>query len=215
MRSFLAHLRRNIVRGALAMIPAMLSFIAIYAIYKYIDKRIGDLLERLFGLSIPGIGIVTVLLILYIVGVIVTNAIGRQTIRFLERLTVRIPLIKTTYQIGKQLSNTLSLPEKQVFKRAVLVEYLKPGIWTIGFVTGSVVDYRHNGGKYLKVFIPTPPNPTSGTMVLVRENQTLDPGWTIEEALKAVLSGGIIGPAEIGRSKNVNATSVISNEEGT
>ncbi len=179
------------------MIPLTLTFIAIYAIYRYIDKRIGDLLERLFGISIPGIGIITVLLILYIIGVIVTNAVGRQTMRFMEHLTSRIPLIRTTYRIGKQLSNTLSLPEKQVFKRAVLVEYLKPGMWTIGFVTGSVIDHRQGGETYLKVFVPTPPNPTSGTMVLVRENQTIDPGWTIEEALQAVVSGGIIGPTEI------------------
>jgi uncharacterized membrane protein len=180
------------------MIPVAISAIAIYAVYKYVDKRIADLLERLFGFSIPGIGVVTVLLILYVVGLVVTNAVGRQTIRFVEHMTNRIPLIRTTYQIGKQLSNTLSLPEKQVFRRAVLVEYLKPGMWTIGFITGSVVDHRHGGETYLKVFVPTPPNPTSGTMVLVREDQTVDPGWTIEEALKAVLSGGIIGPTEIG-----------------
>jgi uncharacterized membrane protein len=92
------------------------------------------------------------------------------------------------------LGVTLSLPERQVFKKAVLVDYLKPGIWTIGFVTGAVVDSRNNNEKFLKVFVPTPPNPMSGTMILVRESNTRDPGWSIEEALNAVLSGGILGP---------------------
>jgi uncharacterized membrane protein len=74
------------------------------------------------------------------------------------------------------------------------VEYLKPGIWTVGFVTGSIVDRSQNNDILLKVYIPTPPIPTSGTMVLVREVQTRNPGWTIEEAMKVVISGGIIGP---------------------
>jgi uncharacterized membrane protein len=84
-----------------------------------------------------------------------------------------------------------------VFKRAVLVDYLKPGIWTIGFVTGKVIDRKNNDEVLLKVFVPTPPNPTSGTMVVVKESETRDPGWTIEEAIRAVVSGGIIGPTEI------------------
>ena len=88
------------------------------------------------------------------------------------------------------------VPEKQVFKRAVLVDFLKPGIFTVGFVTGSVVD-RRNNEKMLKVYIPTPPNPASGTIVIVKESDTRDPGWTIQEAMKVVISGGIIGPDEI------------------
>ncbi len=179
------------------MIPLALSVFAIYLVYNYVDKRVAHLVERAFGFSIPGIGLVTVLLVLYVVGFVATRAVGRQLIQLVDRLTKRIPLIRTTYEVGKQLQNTLSLPEKQLFKRVVLVEYLKPGIWTIGFVTGSVVDHRHGGTTLLKVFIPTPPNPTSGTMVLVREDMTTDPGWTIEEALKAVVSGGIIGPTDM------------------
>jgi uncharacterized membrane protein len=98
---------------------------------------------------------------------------------------------------GKTAYDSLSLPEREVFKRAVRVEYLKPGIWTIGFVTGMIIDTKDPGEKLLKVFVPTPPNPASGTMVVVRESHTRDPGWNIEEALNAVISGGIIGPSEI------------------
>ena len=77
------------------------------------------------------------------------------------------------------------------------MDYLKPGIWTIGFVTGTIIDKQNDNVTLLKVFVPTPPNPTSGTMVVVKESETRDPGWTIEEAIKAVISGGIIGPTEI------------------
>jgi uncharacterized membrane protein len=137
------------------------------------------------------------LVVLYLLGLIVSNVVGRQLFRLVEGIANRIPLVKTTYNVGRQLSSTLSLPERQVFKRAVLVEYLKPGMWTIGFVTGTLIDRSNNDEVLLKVFIPTPPNPISGTMIVVRESQTRDPGWSVEQALKAVISGGVISPAEI------------------
>jgi len=154
-------------------------------------------LYDLIGFKIPGLGILLVAIVLFLVGWLASRMVGRQLFHWLERIMSRIPLINTTYQIGKQLSDTLSLPEKHVFRKVVLVDYLKPGIWTIGFVTGSVIDRKNNNEKLLKVFVPTPPNPTSGTMVVVKESETRDPGWTVEEAMKAVISGGIIGPTEI------------------
>jgi uncharacterized membrane protein len=106
-------------------------------------------------------------------------------------------LNKTTYKVVQQLAGTFSLPEKQVLKKAILVEYLKPGMWAIGFVTGNIADRKNPDEKLLKIFIPTPPNPVSGTMVVAKESQTRDPGWSIDEALKSVLSAGIIGPEEL------------------
>ena len=79
----------------------------------------------------------------------------------------------------------------------MLVAYLKPEIWTIGFVTGKIIERKNNDDMLLKVFVPTPPNPISGAMVVVKESATRDPGWTIEEAIRAVVSGGIIGPSEM------------------
>ena len=155
------------------------------------------MVEKIVGFTFPGLGILLVLATLYVLGVVTTNVIGRQFFGTIERIANRIPLIKTIYQLGSQLAVTLSLPEKQVFKRAVLVEYLKPGIWTIGFVTGTISDRKSNDEALLKVFVPTPPNPTSGTVVAVKESQTRDPGWSVEEALKYVISAGVIGPTEI------------------
>ncbi len=197
MKNMLSHLRTYVFRGIVAMIPIGLTYFVVRLLYVTIDKRVAQLIEKSIGFSLPGLGIILVLLLLYVIGVVASNVVGQQMFKLVERITDRIPIVKSTYQIGKQLSVTLSLPEKQVFKRAVLVDYLKPGIWTIGFVTGSVIDRKNNDEKLLKVFIPTPPNPTSGTMVVVKERETRDPGWSIEEAIRAVISGGIIGPTEI------------------
>ena len=196
MKTLLKHLKTYILRGLLAIIPLALTAFAVNLLYTVIDKRITGVVEKFIGFSFPGLGFILLLVVLYLLGLIVSNVVGRQIFRLVGGIAKRIPLVKTTYNVGRQLSSTLSLPEKQVFKRAVLVEYLKPGMWTIGFVTGTLIDQNSNE-RLLKVFVPMPPNPISGTMIVVRESQTRDPGWTIEEALKAVISGGVISPAEI------------------
>lgn len=196
MKTSISHIKKFVFRGMVALIPLALSFLVIRLLYLGIDQRIMRYLEGFVGLRIPGLGILVLLLALYLVGVIASNMVGRQIFNLIERITQKIPIVNTIYQVGKQLSSTLSLPEKQVFKKAVLVEFLKPGMWTIGFVTGKIWDRQENV-ELLKVYIPTPPNPTSGTIVLVRESQTRDTGWTIEETMKVVISGGIIGPTEI------------------
>ncbi len=197
MKKLVAHIKKYVLRGLFAVVPLFLTYLAVKLLYTTIDQRAVGIVDRFFGFKFPGLGILLVLVALYILGLLASNVVGRRLFGLLGRITNHIPLIKTTYKVGQQLGATLSLPEKQVFKKAVLVEYLKPGMWTIGFVTGEVWDRKNNDEKLLKVYIPTPPNPTSGTMVVVRETQIRDPGWTIDEALKAVLSGGIIGPEEL------------------
>ena len=197
MKGLLYHMKKFVVRGILAIIPLALSIFVIKLLYVNIDKRVVGLLDRTIGFSFPGLGIVLSVAVLYLLGLVASNIAVKKILGLIEDITGRLPFIKTTYQVGKQLADTLSLSERQVFKRAMLVDYLKPGIWTIGFVTGKIIDRKNNDEVLLKVFVPTPPNPTSGTMVVVKESETRDPGWSIEEAIRAVVSGGIIGPSEI------------------
>lgn len=193
MKGLVGHLRVYIIRGVLAVIPIGLSIIAIRLIYLVIDKRIIEALDKVIGYRIPGLGVVLVLIVLYLLGLITSNVLGRRFLGILENVSSRIPIIKIVYQVGKQISTTLSLPEKQVFKKAVLVDFFKPGQRAIGFVTGTLVDQKTRE-PLLKIFIPTVPNPTSGFLVIMKESETVDPGWSVDEAMKTVISGGIIGP---------------------
>jgi uncharacterized membrane protein len=193
---FLSHLRRVIIRGTLALIPIALPAFAVYLLYGFIDKRIVSLVDQTFHIRFPGLGIVLLLVILYLFGLVVSNFIGRRILEGLESLTERIPIINTAYRIGKQLSGTLALPEKQIFRRPILVPYAFPGMWQVGFVTGSVTSEPDND-IYLKIYVPTPPNPTSGFVYFIREADTRDPGWTVEEAMQCILSGGLIGAPTI------------------
>lgn len=190
------HTRIYVFRGLLAVIPLALSYLAIKFFYVMIDQKVVGWLNKFIGFSVPGLGILLVLVLLYILGAVTSNVIGKNIFGLLEQISTRIPIIKTVYNVGKQLSLTLSLPEKQIFKRVVLIEFLKPGYWTIGFVTGSVLD-RTTGERLLKVFIPTTPTPMSGCFVLAKESNIRDSGWSVEDAMRTIISGGIIGPEEI------------------
>ena len=197
MKKLFGHLRTYIFRGFWAVIPLALTILVIRLVYVLIDQRLATLVTRTIGFGVPGLGILLLLMVLYFLGLVASNVVGRKFFSAIERLTDRVPLIKTTYRVGKQLAVSFTLPKREVFKRAVLVSYLKPGMWTIGFVTGTLLDHQQDGKALLKVYIPTPPNPTSGTIVIVSESQIRDPGWSIEEAMTMVISAGIVGPTAI------------------
>lgn len=196
MNQVFTHLRRFIIRGTLALIPIAVPAFAVYLLYSFIDKRLLGVVQKTFGITFPGLGIVLLLVILYFFGLIVSNLIGKQLLHVVESLIERIPIINTAYRIGKQLSGTLSLPEKEIFRRPILVPYAAPDTWQVGFVTGTLRSER-DGEELLKVYVPTPPNPTSGFVYFIREAETRDPGWTVEEAMQCILSGGLIGPEKI------------------
>lgn len=196
MKNFLNHIRIYVFRGLIAIIPLALSYLAIQFFYVMIDQKVVGWLNRFIGFSIPGLGILLVLIFLCFLGFVASNVIGKKVFGLIEQITIRIPIIKTVYQVGKQLSLTLAIPEKQVFQRVVLVEFLKPGYWTLGFVTGTLID-RTTNEQLLKIFVPTSPNPTSGWFIVAQESQTRDSGWSVDEAMKTIISGGIIGAEEI------------------
>lgn len=196
MKNFLNHCKLYIFRGLLALIPIGLTIFTIRIIYVFIDKQVMELVDQFIGYRIPGLGLLLFIVVLYLTGMIASNVFGKRLFTLLDNITSRIPLVNTAYQVGKQLSNTLSLPEKQIFRKAVLVDYFKPNVWVIGFITGEIKNEKTKE-NLLKVFIPTVPNPTSGFLVILKESQVKDPHWSIEEAIQMVISGGIIGPEVI------------------
>ncbi len=196
MKHIYRHLKSYIFKGLLALIPIALAIFTINILYVFIDRQIMELVDAYTGFHVPGLGLLIFIAVLYCTGIIASNVVGRRLFNLLESVTARIPLIKTAYQVGKQLSGTLALPEKNIFKKAVLVDYFKPGAWVIGFVTGEMRDER-TGKNLIKIFIPTVPNPTSGFLVIIEKELVQEMPWSVEEAMKMVISGGIIGPESI------------------
>ncbi|MCX7974651.1 MAG: DUF502 domain-containing protein [Candidatus Aminicenantes bacterium] len=196
MKGIWLHIKKQGIRGLLASIPIIFSYLLIRFLYLTIDQRVAPLIQKLLGFQIPGLGLLLILILLYLVGLAASHWAGRQLFQIIEAITTRLPLIKTIYSVGKKLADALSLPGEQAFQRVVLLEYFRPGVWTVAFVTGSIVD-RKTGERFLRLFIPTTPNPTSGFMAMVPEGQARSVSWSTEEAIKIVISGGIIGPEEI------------------
>ena len=176
--------------------PLALSFLVLQFLYIAVDQRIARLFERWIGFSIPGFGLLLVLFVLYLLGLIASHWAGRWAIGVVDKASTRIPLIKTIYLLGKQLGAAFSAPEKQGLKRVVLVEHFRPGVWSIGFVMGSMRE-KESGRTLLRLFVPTAPNPTSGFMLIVPESQVRDVDWSVPEAMNAVISGGLIGPEQV------------------
>jgi uncharacterized membrane protein len=200
MRKFFNHFKKFIFRGIITLIPLVLTILIIRFLYFAIDQRVMSIVEDNLGISIPGLGFLILGLLLYLIGVITSSFIGNRIVRTLEFITNKIPLVGKIYNIGQQLTQTFSLPEKQVFKKAVLVEFLREGAWTIGFVTGKIYD-ENQDCELLKIYVPTPPNPTSGFLLFVREEQVRDPNWSMDTALKITVSCGILTPENIQKNQ--------------
>ena len=203
MKSFFQHIRIYIFRGLVAIIPIFLSVVAIRLLYVLIDKRVMVFLNKFIEVrKVPGLGILLLLVCLYLTGLIVSNVVGRRFLHFIHQISQRIPIIKAIYQIGKQFSEGLSnVEDKHVFKKVLLVSWNNNGVWAVAFVAGKVID-QNTGESMFRVFVPHVPSPTSGFIFVVKESQTIDPGWTAEEAIKMIVSGAIIAPKEIKKSQS-------------
>jgi len=169
-------------------------------LYVLIDKRVLGLLDHFWNVRhIPGLGVLLVLVCLYLIGLVVSNILGHQLFKFIENITQRIPLISTIYSVGKQLSQGLSFVEgdKQPFKKAVLVKLNGDSLMVPAFVMSSMKSNKTDE-EFFFVLAPTAPTPGSGFVFVVRASQILDPGWTVEECLKAIISVGIVTPKDKG-----------------
>jgi uncharacterized membrane protein len=142
---------------------------------------------------LAGVSVLLTVAFLYAIGVFTANFFGRRLIQWLESLVDRVPLIKTVYRGSKQVLATFASNEKQNFQRVALFPFLAPGVYSIGFIT-SVFTERNSGEEYVTIFYSTTPNPTTGFVFILRRRDVVELDWTIEEAVKAVMSGGILMP---------------------
>jgi uncharacterized membrane protein len=198
MRHFFKHFGMYFFRGLLAVIPLALVWIAIRILHELIDKRVMNFLEPFVHIrKIPGMGIILIVVFLYLIGLIASNVVGRQVFRVIGQVFEKIPFIKFIYQIGKELSESFSVAsDKQAFQKVLLVKSTATEGWIVGFLTGTIKD-NATGEELLRVLIPSTHNPLLGLIIIVKHDQTRDPGWSVEETVKAMVSVGIIFPAEI------------------
>jgi uncharacterized membrane protein len=201
--------KKYLVAGLLVWLPAAITIWVISAALGALDGLFGWLLtvsqavlpvgasETIEQLRhIPGLGVIVVLAGLLLTGVFAANMVGQWWLRQGSRVLNKIPIVKSIYNSVKQVSDTLFSSSGNAFREAVLVQYPRQGAWTIAFVTGKPGGEAalHLSGDYLSVYVPTTPNPTSGFFLMVPRSDVIELEMTVDEALKYVISMGVVAP---------------------
>jgi uncharacterized membrane protein len=194
-------LRKWLVAGLLVIVPVAITIAVLQWIIGTLDQTLLILPtawrpDQLIGVHIPGFGVLLTLAILLIVGALATNFMGKKLVSWGDTLVSRIPVVRSIYSSVKQVSDTLFSPSGNAFRTAVLVQWPRPDVWTIGFVTGvpggDVTNYLV--GDYLSVYVPTTPNPTGGYFVMLRKSDCIELKMSVDDALKYVISMGVVSP---------------------
>lgn len=190
-----SRLRTWFIAGLIVFLPVAITFSIIAWLFRVVDSLLGWLFPPLVGRTLPGVGLVASLVVIFIIGALATNVVGRRVVAFFERLMLRIPLARSIYGATKSISDTVFLQRRAAFQRPVLVEWPRRGAYTVGFVTGDTTGIPGPAGRVLNVFVVTTPNPTTGFLMMVPEHEALPLDMTVEDALKIVMSGGIVSTA--------------------
>ncbi len=198
--------RRRLLSGLLVVVPAGLTIFVLRFLYDLTAGRLASMMRPLFGpfpdYVIPALSLLVLAVVTYGVGLVASAVAGRTLIGFAEAVVDRIPLISTIYGASKQIVQILSITdEASKFKSVVLVNFPRPGMKAFGFVTGKIALQHGEDGPlrdHYRVFVTTTPNPTSGYLEFIPVEEVEHSGISVEDALKALLSGGLVMPETIG-----------------
>ncbi|HYO11912.1 MAG TPA: DUF502 domain-containing protein [Thermoanaerobaculia bacterium] len=198
-----SRLRNILLAGLLILAPVYLTIYVLILLFNFMDGIFAPVIDRSIGaflgergVHIPGLGLLLTLLVVLVLGWLTTTVIGRRVIHSCEAFIRRIPVAKSIYGATKGVLEAVSRDQADAFKRVVLIEYPRRGIYGIGFVTNSSHPWSTGSGtaELLPVFVPTTPNPTSGFLLMVPPEEIIDCPMSVEEGIRMIVSGGILQP---------------------
>ena len=182
-------IKRRIFAGLIALMPIMATYWIIKLLFEFLD-RLAQPLLALIGIQIPGLGIILTILFIFIIGLFVTNVLGRTILKWSEIIVARVPIVSTIYNSIKQITGAFSGSTAKSFQRVILIEYPRRNLWTMAFVTNESKNKK--GDIFYHLFVPTTPNPTSGVFIIVPKKDAIHPNISVESGLRTIVSGGII-----------------------
>ncbi len=192
--------RKHFLTGLLVIVPLGLTYYVVSAIVNQMDRVMALVPpwahpDTYLPFRIPGLGVIVTLLIIQVVGFLGANLFGRSIVKAYERVLGQIPVVRTLYVATKQLLEQLLSADSDRFRRVVLVEYPRKGIYSLGFVTGVSLGevQEKTAERVINVFLPTTPNPTSGFYLLVPERDAVPLKISVEQAFKLIMSAGMVG----------------------
>ena len=198
----MAAFRKWLLSGLLTLVPAVITLWVLDWVVSTLDQTLRILPEawqpqQLFGMHIPGLGVLFALLVVLSIGALASNFIGNKLVNWWHALLHRIPVVRSIYSGVKQVSDTLFSEKGNAFRKALLVQWPREGMWTIAFLTGTPggdVARHLSAQDYFSVFVPTTPNPTGGYFVMVHKRDCVELAMSVDEALTYVISMGVIVP---------------------
>ncbi|NSY38879.1 DUF502 domain-containing protein [Leisingera sp. ANG59] len=203
-RGLFASLRASFLTGIVVIAPVGLTIWLLWSVMGWIDSVVLPLVphtfrpEQYIGINLRGVGLIIFLLFTIVVGWIAKGLIGRSLISFAESLVDRMPVVRTVYSGIKQISETVFAQSERSFEKACLVQYPRKGIWAIGFIStyakGEIAKRAETSGGLVSVFLPTTPNPTSGFLLFVPEEDVIELEMSVEDSAKLVISAGLVYP---------------------
>ncbi len=194
-------MKKYVITGLLIWIPLIITLWVLKVIFDTLDASLLLLpesfqTEHWLGVHIPGLGAILTIVIIFLTGVAATNFVGAQLVQFWNDVLHRIPVVNSIYSSVKQISDTLFSSGSQAFRKALLVQWPHPGMWTIAFLTGTpggdVV--KHVPPDCVSVYVPTTPNPTGGYFIIVRRADVIELDMSVDQALKYIISMGVVPP---------------------
>jgi len=186
--------------GILVLVPLIITYWILGILFRNIDGILASAVERAYGRHIPGLGILALIVLIYVVGLFGRNVLGRRIVQFGQKALLRVPVIRAIYSPSKQLIESFAGDGATGFKRVVIIEYPRHETWAIGFLTGVTTD--ESGKSLAVIYIPTAPTPNSGWVAILPASDVYDTDMTVSEAMSMVLSGGIITPPQINKVKS-------------
>jgi len=189
-------LRRIFLTGLVILLPAIISIYILGFTFNWVDSLLGNLLRQYLGIRIPGLGFLITVAAIFVAGLVANNVFGNRVLKVVENGFANIPLVKPIYTAIRQIIDAFSAQRKSVFESVAMIEYPRKGIYGVGFVTGSGLGevQEKTSQDVVALFLPTTPNPTSGFLLLVPREELIPLEMSVEEALKLIISGGVIVP---------------------
>ena len=197
--------KRYLITGLVIWVPLVITLWVLDLLVGIMDQTLLLLPHELrteswLGMHIPGLGVILALLVVFLTGVFTTNIVGQRMVKFWEGVLNRIPVVNSIYTGVKQVSDTLFSGTGHAFRKVLLVRYPHPQAWSLAFQTNVPADVaRRLGGDHVAVFIPTTPSPVNGFYFYVRREDTIEIDMTIDDALKNIISMGVVAPGTNGR----------------
>ncbi|MBC8346857.1 MAG: DUF502 domain-containing protein [Candidatus Marinimicrobia bacterium] len=182
-------IKRRIFAGLLAIVPIAVTFWILKFLFSFLDGFAAPLLKQI-GVEIPGLGIILTLVIIFVLGLLVTNVLGKTLFNWGERILAKLPIVNTIYNTIKQITSAFTGSTVKSFQQVIFIQYPRIGLWTMCFVTNE--SQNELGEEFYHVFVPTTPNPTSGVFIIVQKKDVIQPNISVEDGLKAIISGGIL-----------------------